>query len=198
MTDDALTPEQLDFAINGLPLPTKFYVYYRTDGTIFSISNKNTDEGDYLEVDEYKVIDFLKGKKDYSRYRIEHFKQDKLPEKIDEIHLKNNILYQVPFAENVSNKEVVITHKTTDKCWNLSLTDTGKKEIIKMNLESLFPFYITKKDDPHYLISSIKVSGNDLYAGISVDFSSTKEQDYNNISVFVPKNFNSYGLVKDE
>lgn len=193
--EDRLTEQELDFAMNGLPIAKTFYVCYRKDGTISAIANTKPKVEDYLEVPEKRVSDFLKGKKDYSRYRIEHFKQDKLPEKIDDLSVKNNLLYRVPTIDKVSDANVIVEHDVKNSCWKIYLTTEGNNQLNSMNLESVFDFYITKHNDPHFLISSLKISGHDLESGVSLPFSEDSEKDLNQVSVFVPKNFKSYGVL---
>lgn len=196
--EDRLTEQELDFAMHGLPIAKTFYVCYRKDGTISAIANTKPVVEDYLEVSENRVLDFLKGKRDYSRYRIEHFKQDKLPEKTDDLSVKNNLLYRVPTVDKTSDVSVVVEHDVKNSCWNVYITKEGSSQLNSMNLESIFDFYITKYNDPHFLISSLKVSGHDLESGVSLPFSEDLEKDLNQVSVFVPKNFKSYGVFVNE
>ena len=49
---------------------SKFFVYYDEEGNILSITNEKKTQGQYLEVEESEVQDFLNGSKSFSQFKI--------------------------------------------------------------------------------------------------------------------------------
>ena len=70
---DELTPEQLANAQTVSIMPTCMFVYHDELGNITAISNEKNDSLLYVEVPESKVVDFISGAKDFSKYRIDYF-----------------------------------------------------------------------------------------------------------------------------
>jgi hypothetical protein len=70
---DELTSEQLAKAQAVSIMPTCMFVYHDESGNITAISNEKNDSLLYVEVLESKVIDFISGAKDFSKYKIDYF-----------------------------------------------------------------------------------------------------------------------------
>jgi hypothetical protein len=70
-----LTLAEIEQAKAVSNISSHMYVWHDADGTITGISNYTYD-GAYLEVAKTRLVDFLNGKKDYYRYKIDYFKFD--------------------------------------------------------------------------------------------------------------------------
>ena len=193
---DELTPEQLQQALAVSVMPTCMFVYYDESGNVTSISNEKNDNLLYAEVHESKVLDFLSGAKDFSKYKIDYFTFNKDDYKSEPlIDIPTNLIYIIPQSKKDDFKDIVITHDKENKLWHFALSESGVEIVKKHNLYKPYRFYIIKDNNPQFLLSTIELTGGNLLENPSVAFKSKFENHINTVGVATMKEFNSYGLL---
>ena len=96
-----LTKEELEQALAVSYIHPNMYVYYNAYGNITSISNVKQTDMEHLEVPEVKLVDFLSGKKDFSRYKIDYFKFNRENTKHEvDVDTSQNLIYIVPVVSD--------------------------------------------------------------------------------------------------
>ena len=193
---DELTPEQLAKAQAVSIMPTCMFVYHNESGNITAISNEKNDSLLYVEVLESKVIDFISGAKDFSKYKIDYFtfnKEDHKEEPLIDIPI--NLIYIVPFSKKEDKKDITIVHDKESKTWSFILNEDGIDIVKKQNCFKPYRFYIIKDNNPQFLLSTIELTGDELLTNPSVPFKSKFENHINTVGVATMKEFNSYGLL---
>jgi hypothetical protein len=159
---------------------TRFYVHYNNDGTILSISNVKDSQLLSIEVDFADVEDFLIGKKQTARYKIAFFENINGPQlqEQEQVIKSNELVYIIPKTSSFNN-QVTLVHDSVEKKWKLICKD------IIPNTE--FTFYITKLNNPHFLLKTIVIKDQ-------LSFTQEFEQNIDNISIATAKEYNSYGI----
>jgi hypothetical protein len=193
---DELTSEQLAKARAVSIMPTCMFVYHDESGNITAISNEKNDSLLYVEVLESKVIDFISGAKDFSKYKIDYFtfnKEDHKEEPLIEIPI--NLIYIVPFSKKEDEKDITIVHDKEAKTWSFVLNEDGIDIVKKQNCFKPYRFYIIKDNNPQFLLSKIELTGEELLTNPLVPFKSKFENHINTVGVATMKEFNSYGLL---
>lgn len=175
-----------------VPNNTRF-LYYNVDGFITSILNYKNESMPYLEVPFEKVKDFISGKKDYSRFKIDYFQLPNISIDVDN-EVQSFHLYFVP-ALTDSNVQLKITH--TDSSWKFETSLDGKAIINQRNSDYVYKFYVTKNNDMNLLIRIIEISSSDLLNGTQISFESELEKNLSNVSIVVNKIFYSYGICNE-
>jgi len=190
---DELTLEQLEQVKQLSYIHPNMYVYYNDFGNILSISNVKDSAKDYLEVSEEKLKDFLLGKKDFGRYKIDYFKFNYENNLKDEssIDIANNLLYTIPLVGSEMLKDLTIIFDKTNKTWQFVLNDAGIQTVHQYSIDKIYSFFLVKDRDPHYLIETLQVTGNDLVNSIVLACNYTPKIP----SVTTMKQFNSYGIL---
>ena len=193
MTDE-LTKEELDQALAVSYIHPNMYVYYNDYGNITSISNVKQTDTEYLEVPEAKLIDFLSGKKDFSRYKIDYFKfnRENIKQEAD-IDTSQNLIYIVPLVDDYS-KDVTIILNKQKLFWSFVLSNNAKNTVSQYSLDKVYSFYVTKNKDPQFLLDSMHVTGTELLDNISIPLTT----GLTNISLVTSRHFKSYGLLINE
>ena len=193
---DKLTPEQLEQALAVSIMPTCMFVYYDELGNVTAISNEKNDSLLYAEVPEFKVIDFLSGAKDLSKYKIDYFTFNKDDYKeASLIDIPTNLIYIVPFSKKEDKKDITIVHNKETKTWSFILNESGINVVKKQNGFKPYRFYIIKDNNPQFLLSTIELTGNELLESQSVAFKSKFENHVKTVGVATMKEFSSYGLL---
>ena len=193
---DELTPEQLANAQTVSIMPTCMFVYHDELGNITAISNEKNDSLLYVEVPESKVIDFISGAKDFSKYRIDYFtfnKEDYKEEPL--IDIPTNLIYIIPFSKKEDEKDITVVHDKETKTWTFTLNELGIDIVKKQNSFKPYRFYIIKDNNPQFLLSTIELTGDELLQSPIVPFKSKFENHVNTVGVATMKEFNSYGLL---
>lgn len=175
----------------------RMFVYYDEFNNVTAISNITTLGGNFIEVPQYRTDEFLSSGKDFNRYKIDYFKTD-APTKEDIDNLVYHILYMIPVLKKISDRELIVTHSKKKKSWKFFLTDEGKQKLNVENADKTFSFYVTKYRNPHYLISTINLRGDDLRSGKEIKFKIDDEYDLTKISLYTSPNFSSYGIVEND
>ena len=193
---DELTPEQLEKAYAVSIMPTCMFVYYDESGNVTAISNEKNDSLLYVEIPESKVIDFISGAKDFSKYKIDYFTFNKEEYKEEPlIDIPTNLIYIIPFSKKEDLKDIIITHDKETKTWTFTLNESGIDIVKKQNSFKPYRFYIIKNNNPQFLLSTIELTGNELLQSPTVAFKSKFENHVNTVGVATMKEFNSYGLL---
>jgi hypothetical protein len=193
---DELTPEQLANAQAVSIMPTCMFVYHDELGNITAISNEKNDSLLHVEVPESKVIDFISGTKDFSKYKIDYFtfnKEDHKEEPL--IDIPTNLIYIVPLSKKEDEKDITIVHNKENRTWSFVLNESGIDIVKKQNCFRPYRFYIIKDNNPQFLLSTIELTGDELLTKPSVAFKSKFENHINTVGVATMKEFNSYGLL---
>jgi len=193
---DELTPEQLERALAVSIMPTCMFVYYDELGNVTAISNEKNDSLLYAEVLESKVIDFISGAKDFSKYKIDYFtfNKDDYKEK-PLIDIPTNLIYIVPFVKKEDIIDIVITHNKENKTWSFNLSQSGIEVVKQQNRFKPYRFYIIKDNNPQFLLSTIELTGEQLLESPTVAFKSKFENHVKTVGIATMKEFNSYGLL---
>jgi hypothetical protein len=193
---DELTPEQMQRALAVSIMPSCMFVYYDESGNVTSISNERNDNLLYAEVLESKVIDFLSGARDFSKYKIDYFtfnKDDYTSQPL--IDIPTDLIYVIPQSNKDDFKDIDIIHDKENKLWQFVLSNSGIEIVKKHNLYKPYRFYIIKDSNPQFLLSIIELTGADLLEKPTVAFKSKFESHVNTVGVATMKEFNSYGLL---
>ena len=193
---DKLTPEQLEKALAVSVMPTCMFVYYNESGNVTAISNEKNDSLLYAEVPESKVVDFISGARDFSKYKIDYFTFNKDDHKeVSLVDIPTNVIYLVPFSKKEDDKNITIIHNKETKTWSFILDELGIDIVKTHNLYKPYRFYIIKDNNPQFLLSTIELTGEELLESPSVAFKSKFENQVKTVGVATMKEFNSYGLL---
>ena len=193
---DKLTPEQLEKALAVSVMPTCMFVYYNESGNVTAISNEKNDLLLYAEVPESKVVDFISGARDFSKYKIDYFTFNKDDHKEESlVDIPTNVICLVPFSKKEDDKNITIIHNKETKTWSFILDELGIDIVKTHNLYKPYRFYIIKDNNPQFLLSTIELTGEELLESPSVAFKSKFENQVKTVGVATMKEFNSYGLL---
>jgi hypothetical protein len=161
-----------------------------------NISNEKNDSLLYAEVPESKVVDFISGARDFSKYKIDYFtfnKDDYKEEPL--IDIPTNLIYIIPLSKKEDDKDITIIHNKEIKTWSFNLNELGMNIVKKHNMYKSYRFYIIKDNNPQFLLSTIELTGEELLESPSVAFKSKFENHVKTVGVATMKEFNSYGLL---
>jgi Uri superfamily endonuclease len=192
---DKLTLEEIQQANGVSNISSHMYVWHDADGTITGISNYAYD-GAYLEVAKTRLVDFLNGKKDYYRYKIDYFKFDQaLQTKDKTVEIASALIYELPHVESIGLVDCTIVHNSSLQHWEFVLTDYAKGMLLQINPSTIFEFYLTQLKDPHFLYGTVTIDAMQLLNENKVEFKSEIENNIDSISISTYGYFKSYGLL---
>ena len=174
---------------------TKMYVQYDDTGRVHYVNNFQDPVLKNFEIDLELVLDFLSdGNKDCKKYKINYFFN--LSKGVIE-HESEQQDIQTPFPVVMSRtisyqNEITLDHNLQQSKWTIHV----REDLIdQLAISSNLVFFICKKDDPHYLYSTLIVQPDNLKTGkFDLFFIHDHEKDINNISVVPIRSFKSYGL----
>ena len=178
---------------------TKRYVYFDAEGEIVSISNQNTSEGSFVEVEIDQVINLITGKEVLSNYVVMFdpvTKQNVIRHRFIEEELQfdiNNQIYKVPTIVG-PRPDFTLQQDIKNKRWNFVL-DTVLQENLKkqtVRFSSKLNFSITSKNDPHNLYQYFVVDLENLDPEYAIPFVSESELDIDAVSVYTTKRLETY------
>ena len=178
---------------------TKRYVYFDAEGEILSISNQNTSEGSFVEVEIDQVINLITGKEVLSNYVVMFdpvTKQNVIRHRFIEEELQfdiNNQIYKVPTIVG-PRPDFTLQQDIKNKRWNFVL-DTVLQENLKkqtVRFSSKLNFSITSKNDPHNLYQYCVVDLENLDPEYAIPFVSESELDIDAVSVYTTKRLETY------
>lgn len=181
----------------------KFYVYYdKRTGEIFSVSNERTDKYEYeLATTHSEVEKFLSGEWHFSNYLVgyKRLSDDStvlsiMPKVDDEFAFRNNIYEWIQPSDK--DTEVILEWNKLSRCWYISLSKKAIKSYTDGILTPKLVFFVTLETDLDFLIRIITVDMQELMLQkkISVPFTSSFENNINQVSVGTRLIFKTYGL----
>jgi hypothetical protein len=175
---------------------TKRYVHYNDRGEVLSITGIPDDNFKIFEIDIDLIPNFVSYKKDFRKYTIDYFiniAEGLITDEDDQEEIVRNsiVLHDINFKQS-SDYDVLIEHDIKNKKWIFS----SNAHISKLESVNILPFYVTLKDQHNFLISAYYIDPLKLSKEkFSVDFTSEKELDLNNISLLTIKKFKNYSVI---
>lgn len=184
-------------------LEPTFYVYYdKRTGEIFSVSNERNRKYEFeLTTTHSQVEKFLSGEWHFSKYLVgyKRLADDTtvlsiMPKVDDEFAFRNNIYEWICPAKN--DTEVILEWNKPNKMWYISLSKKAIKTYNDGILTPKLTFFVTLETDLDFLIRLITVDMQELMAEqtISVPFTSSFENNIDQVSVGTRLIFKTYGL----
>lgn len=178
---------------------TKRYVYFDAEGEILSISNQNTSEGSFVEVEIDQVINLITGKEVLSNYVVMFdpvTKQNVIRHRFIEEELQfdiNNQIYKVPTIAG-PRPDFTLQQDIKNKRWNFVLDSVLQENLKKQTVRfsSKLNFSITSKNDPHNLYQYFVVDLENLDPEYAIPFVSESELDIDAVSVYTTKRLETY------
>lgn len=182
-------------------IPTHKYVYFDNEGNLLSVSNVNTESGNYIQVEQAQIENILTGKEQFWHYQVifdtikksyvlKHvFNEEKINLDVNvDVHRIPNIVIERPDLKVKQNIKI--------KKWQFCLDDAIKDNFKTKNihLDKLLTFSITRFNDPHQLerFLTLRISdllNNDIF---EFDFVSDLELDASALSVYTTKRLETY------
>ena len=178
---------------------THLYVSYLDNGQVVKLENCPDPNYKTFEI-AYKLVQNLYDtRKNVSRYKIDYFYNiaKGIVEDIkDEVEVKTDMPFVIPLTSGFNN-EITFEHRLDLDGWIMHIrSDVADK----INLVDSMKFYITKKDDPHFLLGNITLDFKNSDTIItdnklSFSFAYEIETNLNDFSlVVIDKIFKSYGI----
>lgn len=186
------------------------YVYYDKNGDIKAITPMLEDSygSSYAMFPLAELEPILAGKANPSDFKIQKMERldgvkhtlIKKATKIDfnrKVRTLDNFLTKVPDLDSPDARDaLIITNYTSDKIISIRLskfvkemfqngTDDQKELVEEFILRGNSTIYITKKDNPHYLLHSCSFSTSDLYDRTTLNFK--YDGDFRNCSAYTKK-----------
>lgn len=176
------------------------YVYFKENGELISVSNRNDLEGNFITVQLQDVMGIITGSEIMDNYIVLFdtvTKQNVLKSRIIEEEIQfdvNSQIYKLP-TNKPNRPDFTIQQDISNKVWRLKLDETLqynlKANILKFT--SLLNISITKKNDPHQLYKSFIIDISQLDDdGFEVPFTSQIELDATALSVYTTKRLETY------
>lgn len=182
------------------PTSTTRYVYFDSDGVITSISLRKDDSNDnsfaYFEFDD--VRDFLEGTKKFSDFAVTKtnnpivFEIVKRNADVRQRSVKNQI-NKITYHED-PDIHITITDSTLEIEASEDLinrSNVRKNQSVTLSGSDSHPFFITHKDRPDFIISTILIKFSDILSGEKTVIN--YEHKYE-VSVYTKKYFDTYSL----
>jgi hypothetical protein len=173
----------------------KMYVQYDDTGQVHYINNFQDPVLKNFEIDLELVLDFLSdGTKDSKKYKINYFfnlSKGVIEHEAEETENHSALPFVISRTTSYNN-EITLDHNLQEFKWTIHV----RQDIMdQLTISSNLVFFICKKDDPHYLYSTLTVQPNNLKTGkFDLFFIHDHEKDINSISVVPIRSFKSYGL----
>jgi hypothetical protein len=173
----------------------KMYVQYDDTGRVHYVNNFQDPVLKNFEIDLELVVDFLSdGTKDCKKYKINYFfnlSKGVIESEVEEKE-SHSTLPTVITRTTSYNNEITLDHNLQESKWTIHV----RQDLIEqLAISSNLVFFICKKNDPHYLYSTLIVQPDNLKTGkFDLFFIHDHEKDINNISVVPIRSFNSYGI----
>lgn len=182
-------------------VPTKKYVYFDEKGNLLSISNTNSSEGNYIEVELEDVKTLITGKEQFFHYHVifDTVKKNHVLKHVyDEDDYQYNVNDRIHCLPRIKqeNVDLTIRQNIKSKSWSF-LLDTEIRDRIRAKqiyYNKPLMFSITRKNDPNQLERIITVNIKDLIDkdDYSIPFEFEIEIDVNALSVYTTKRLESY------
>jgi len=182
--------------------PKCFIHYDKKTGEIFSASNELNKSYSTIEINETEYSKFLNGEEKFCDYQVGYVRtadnQTVLavsPRANQGYTFKNNVFEWIIDPPN-KKTELTVTWDNVTSQWIFSLSDACKERLEENVSNELLPFFVMLANDFDFLIRTISISMQDLYAfkEIKKPFESRLEKDITKISIASSIVFQSYGL----
>ena len=173
-----------------------FFVHYDQEGNVHQLSNIKDEQYKIFEIDLFLIDDFLKGKKDCKKYNIEYFynlSKGVITHEQDNIEYSKPLFQILPLVDSYDNN-ITVEHDMINKQWTVFADEDA---LDKLSVLPGLSFYVSKKNDPHFLYRSFTVSSEELEQGpVICEFSTDNELDLTSISIATLKRFEKYGVTE--
>jgi hypothetical protein len=173
-----------------------WYVQYDATGKVHALSNVPSTVNRNFEIDRELVKEFMAfGTKKADNYAIEYFfnlSKGIIEKEEEQVIVQNNMPYLIPRTKSYNN-EITIEHYTSEAKWRISVREDIKD---KLEIASSFLFFVSKKDNPHILYTTIHVDTTKINEDIP--FKTKVELNLSKFSLVTNKRFNSYGIKEIE
>ena len=182
------------------PTKTTRLVYFDDTGSIKTITGRiledNEDTFTYFELED--IIEFIEGTKKFTDFAVTRTDKPLIFEIVKKKAnvRQRNVKNQIHKITDVGDTDIVI--ETREGSVTIYANeDLVKKSGVKKNQSVTFagtdmhPFFVTHKDKPDFIISTLLVSFSDILSGekVSINF----EHKYD-VSIYTKKYFDTYTL----
>lgn len=182
-------------------IPTHKYVYFDNDGNLLSVSNVNTEPGNYIQVEQAQIENILTGKEQFWHYQVifDTVKKSYVLKHVfndEKINLDVNVdVHKIP-RNYIDRPDLTIKQNIKNKKWQFCL-DSAIKDNFKtknIHLDKTLTFSITNFNDPHQLQRFLIMRIADLLNNneVEFDFVSDLELDAAGLSVYTTKRLETY------
>jgi len=162
--------------------PNIWFVYYDERGNILAITNEKKPEGNFVEVSEDLVLDFLTGKKNYLNFTIKG--QDVFEER--------------PITKVSHYKDLLVVGDDANAEFRIKVLDNQIHFVLKSEIKDQYQhsgtlqFFIVDKHDHNFLLETMNVKMEELVSlGVILPFA----YDMGKVDIITRSFFNSYGIV---
>lgn len=166
--------------------PNNFYLYYNDDGDIISLTNEKLTEGNFIQVSEKFVIDFVESKKEIKNFKVKISDQVHLEQK--DIIVKNN--YNFVIVKDFKQAQCTIQIQKS----NLKFQLHNFEKTFAVNNKKIYQFFIVKKNNLNFICKEFSCKMSQLIKGIKFPY----KFDANSEIVVTSGEFESYGLFYDK
>jgi hypothetical protein len=169
--------------------PNNFYLYYNDEGDILALTNEKLDDGNFIEVSEKFVIDFVESKKEIKNFKVKISDRVRLEQKKVLVRNSYDVLVVNPIHDPSSVKLLITV---TGTCLHLKLNNFEDSFIV--NESKVFVFYVASCKNLNFLKFTFKATLRELLDGIEIVYNF----DMSNEVIVTLNEFESYGLVYDK
>lgn len=182
-------------------IPTEKYIYFDDDGNLLSVSNTNTEPGNFIQVEQQDIQNILTGKEQFWHYQVmfDTIKKTYVLKHVfndENINLDVNVDVHKITRNRVERPDLIVKQNIKQKKWQFCLDDAIKENFKSKNihLDKLLTFSVTKYNDPHQLEKFIKIRIGELLNSDSIDieFETEIELDATALSVYTTKRLETY------
>lgn len=184
-----------------MTIPTQKYVYFDNDGNLLSVSNTNTEHGNFIQVELSEIENILSGKEQFWHYQVifDTIKKTYILKHVfndEKINLDVNVDVHKITRNIIDRPDLIVIQNIAEKKWQFCL-DKAIKENFKtknVHLDKTLTFSITRYNDPHQLEKFFSMRIGELLSSDTVefDFESEIELDANALSVYTTKRLETY------
>lgn len=175
-----------------------FWVYYeKFTGNIKRISGKDEIISGLskISVSYEQIKDIYEGKKSFNDYKVEYnvHQKEYIFQAIDKERIINLKKF-IELSNDTINPELSIIQNIGKKMWEIKLDKKIAKKMLKedFNANTVLPFSVTKKGNPHLLYRFIKLDLYFLVYNKTEKIYFTNDEEFGDVSVYTSKHFDSY------
>jgi hypothetical protein len=184
-----------------IKIPTQKYVYFDDNGNLISVSNTNTEPGNFIQVELFEIENILTGKEQFWHYQVifDTIKKTYVLKHMfnnEKINLDVNVDVHKITRNKVDRSDLVVIQNIKGKKWQFCLDEAIKENFKtkKIHLDKTLTFSITRYNDPHQLekfftMRIVELLVNDY---VEFEFESEIELDPTALSVYTTKRLETY------